>query len=374
MCFSYKAHSQIDYGISGYIFNLSSYSQTRYNKILGIIDIPSEESYSNLLRARLRPTFNIGDNSRFEIQYEVNGILSNRNLFILTEISENRRQLVKLANNLYTDQQLALNHYIDRMFFKHIFDFGEVTIGRQRISWGVGRIWQPADLFNPINPANFSKIEKDGADAVSMKFYLGNFTDFEIVYNPTKQKYPDNIGGRLRTNYSGYDISGIFGHFDDAFLIGGDFAGSILDAGFRGEFVYSFDDGYFGQDFLKFILGLDYQFNQNIYGMIEYQHNGLGTNIRNSYDYIKLARGEILNVGTDYLAVNLAYRLSDLTTLSLTSNSNLIDGSGFLMFTGIYQAAQNWQINLSTMASYGEKGTEYRIYPISAFFVCQYYF
>ncbi len=369
-----NTESDFKFNLTGYVFNLSSYSYSRSNQLLGKIDFEPAESVSDLMRLRLRPTVLFGENTRFEAQYEVNGLLSDRNLYKLNEISENKRQAVKLAWNIHTDEHLVLNHYIDRLFVKQVFDFGEFTAGRQRISWGVGRVWQPTDLFNPLNPANFSKIEKDGVDAVSTKIYIGNFTDLELVYNNTMSKYKDNFGGRFRTNYKEYDLSAVAGYFDGRIVVGGDFTGNLYDAGFRGEFIYSLKGGNFEKEFLKFILGLDYQFDKNIYTLIEYQHNGEGTICRYCYDYTRLVSGEILNVGMNYIAVNANYRINDLTNAGISNNINLNDGSGFASVSGIYQLTQSWQLNLTAMLTYGDIGTEYRIYPYSLYLLTEYFF
>ena len=369
-----SAKSEISLAMTGYIFNLSSYSYIKENRFLGIFDTPSESSLSDLVRARIRPTLHLDENTRIEAQYEVNGIISNKNMFVMTEISENKRQIVKLAQNIHTDTHTVINHYLDRFFIKQIFDFGELSVGRQRVSWGVGRIWQPTDLFNPLNPANFSKIEKDGADVVSAKVYIGNFTDLEIVYNPTMSIYHDNYGARFRTNYKEYDLSLMTGYFDGTYVVGGDFAGNLSDAGFRGEFVYSAVNENVEQDFLKFILGLDYQFSENIYGLIEYQHNGQGTNYRNQYDFVSLLKGDILNVGTNYIALNANYRLNDLTNIGFGNISNINDSSGFFNISGIYQISQSWQFNLTAMLTYGSKGSEYRLYPYAVYMITEWFF
>ncbi len=100
--------SDFKLNLTGYIFNLSSYSFSRSNKLIGIIDIEPAESVSDLMRLRLRPSVLFGENTRIEAQYEVNGLLSDRNLYKLNEISENKRQAVKLAWNLHTDEHLVL--------------------------------------------------------------------------------------------------------------------------------------------------------------------------------------------------------------------------------------------------------------------------
>jgi hypothetical protein len=133
-------------------------------------------------------------------------------------------------------------------------------------------------MFNPINPANYSKTEKDGADALSMKYYAGSLSEINIVYNFRERWDRGNFAARFETNCSGYDLSLMSGYFDKRFVAGSDFAGNLFDAGIRGEIIFTADKDDFDQNFFKYILGADYQFNSDIYALIEYHFNGQGTN------------------------------------------------------------------------------------------------
>jgi hypothetical protein len=250
----------------------------------------------------------------------------------------------------------------------------DITIGRQRISWGTGRIWNPTDLFNPINPASYDKIEKDGADAVSARYYLGNFTDLEVVYNAVDEFNESNYGARFRTNFKDYDFSIVGGYFDQRVVVGADFAGNLLEAGFRGEGIISADNDDLASNFAKCILGLDYQITPELYGLAEYHFNGEGKTNRLDYELTRLISGEILNLKRNYLFLQTTYQIHPLLSSASSLNLNLNDGSGFFNGSLSYSLAENWYLNLGTLLPFGDIFDEYWYYPTSVYLKGEFYF
>jgi hypothetical protein len=125
-----------------------------------------------------------------------------------------RRQLFDLTWEIASGDHYVLMHTIDRIYLRYGFAAGEAVAGRQRIDWGTGRIWNPTDLFHPINPADFSRIEKTGTDALSFKIYLGQFDDVNLVIQPQDRLDDTNAGLRLRTHAGEYDLAVVGGYFD----------------------------------------------------------------------------------------------------------------------------------------------------------------
>lgn len=334
----------------------------------------SNSEFADLARLRLRPTLHLGDNTKIGLEYEIDGLYYSQNTTFGLSSTTPMRQAISLHWEPVSENHLTLSHYIDRLYLDQDFSFGTFVIGRQRISWGTGRVWNPTDIFNPINPANFGKIEKDGADAASMKFYLGQLTDLQLVYNAEYHfKYSD-YAARFHTNILNYDFSLMSGFADKRLVNGGDFAGDIGGAGIRGEALVSTDvinhTGYY----IKWILGADMQFTEKLYGLLEYYHNGQGTLDKLNYDFTGLYEGTILNLAKDYLAVSGTYQLTPLVTVMLTSNSNFNDGSGFVSGTITYSASDNTSIALGTLFTYGGTLTEYWYYPRAYYLKVDTYF
>ncbi|MDE3059145.1 MAG: hypothetical protein KGJ59_14440, partial [Bacteroidota bacterium] len=284
------------------------------------------------------------------------------------------RQAIALHWQPVTKKHFTASHYIDRLYFAHDFSFGKLVLGRQRISWGTGRVWNPTDIFNPINQANFGKIEKDGSDAASLKFDLGQLTNLQVVYNAEYHFNYSDYAARFRTNILGYDFSVMGGFVDKRFVSGGDFAGDVGGAGIRGEALFSSDVLDHTSYFIKWILGADYQFTDKLYGMLEYYHNGQGSLNKLNYDLTGLLNGTLLNLAKDYLVVAGTYQLHPLVLISLSSNSNCNDGSGYLAGTVSYSASDNSSISLGTLFTYGKTFTEYWYYPQSYYAKLETYF
>ena len=357
---------------SGYVMELPLYEniQPTLAQFTGV----SRSEFANLARLRLRPTLHIGDNTKIGLECEVDGLYFSQNVSFGLAPTTPLRQVISLHWQPVNGKHFMISDYIDRLYFDQEFSFGKFVVGRQRISWGTGRVWNPTDIFNPINPANFGKIEKDGADAATMKFYLGQLTDFQLVYNAEYHFESSNYAARFRTNILGYDLAVLAGSADRRFITGGDFAGNVWTAGIRGEALVSEDPSKAGGYYVRWILGMDYQFTDKLYGMFEYYHNGQGTLDRFSYDLIGLYEGRILNLAKDYLAVSGSYQLTPLITAVLSSNSNFNDGSGFLAGTVTYSASDNASIAIGSLYAYGKTFTEYWYYPQAYYLKLETYF
>ncbi len=371
ICFK-NSFAQINYSFSGYVVDLPVYSieNSDLSKLFGM----DQNQFLNLTRLRLRPEIYLWTNARINLEYEADILYSKQNSFSFINTTSTNWQVINLKWDLVNKNNIDVSHYIDRLYLRQGFDWGNIIIGRQRIAWGVGRVWSPTDLFNPINPANFSKIEKDGADAVSLTYSFGNFSDINLVYNPQEKLNTSNIGFRLRTNYDTYDLALVGGYFDTRIIAGGDFAGNLFDAGIRGEGIISMDKNDVRNNFVKFVFGMDNQFTSKLYALIEYQFNGEGKTDKFNYDLFGLLDGRIINLSRNYLFISGSYQLTPLFTVTLSNNSNLNDGSGYFNITSAYSLSDNASLTLGGLRSYGSSFTEYWYYPTSFYLQAEMFF
>ncbi|MFP4370374.1 MAG: hypothetical protein ACLFR2_12415 [Candidatus Kapaibacterium sp.] len=378
----------VELKFGGYLHNTAAYQKSQGDSFFG----QEEDSFlMDIFRARFRPELKLSSNSRITAHYEINLFAADvPPVFFNT--GRTNRQAVNLNWEIASGGDYKAWHYFDMLYYKHMFDFGEITAGRQVISWGTGRVWQPMDVFLPINPANFAKIERDGSDAVSFKYYLGLFSDIEIVFNYAKstiesgEKYY-NAAARYRTNFKEFDLSLMSGFFEnDKMHLGGGFTGNLYDAGIRGEVLYTrameeddsalIPDVLKSRDDLRFIIGIDNQFTSKLYGLAEYQFNGPGADDKKNYVYLfpRLVEGELQNVGVHYIALQANLQAHPLVGLSAMNISNLGDRSGFFMLNGDYNMYSDLNISAGIMLIYGSPGSEYSYYPHAAFLQANYYF
>lgn len=363
--------AQPTYTFSGYVVELPSYQ--RVNDLLSGVFNVAQDQFVNVTRGRLRPSLSLSNSTQLSAEYEIAGTYFSSAVPFSITPQQRRRQLFDLTWTPISASEFVVTHFIDRLYCRSEFDFGEATIGRQRIAWGTGRIWNPTDLFNPLNPTTFAKIEKDGVDAIAAKFFFGGFTDLMVVWNPQKDG-ATNWGARIRTNVNEYDVSVIGGYFDQRVVLGGDFAGNLFDAGLRGEAIVSANANQFRSNFAKWNLGVDYQFTPEFYSLAEYHFNGEGARTKETYELLRLINGEILNLGRRYAALSASYLIHPLVNVSVTGIANTDDGSKFLSATTTYSAADEISLSLGGQIFLGETLTEYWYYPNVAFLKGEIYF
>ncbi len=376
------AFAQFDLEFSGYVVDLPMYQ--RLPGQLASLGGLEKDMAVNLTRLRLRPTLRLWEGASIALEHEVDMVYSSQRMMFASSYGMSNRQAVDLRWHPVSEQHFDLQHYIDRLYFRQNLDWGSFIAGRQRIQWGTGRIWNPTDLFNPINPASFDKIEKDGADAISAKVYLGSFTDLQAVVNFRKARWPKegadtpdstNFGLRFRTNYFEFDMSAMGGWFDRRMIVGGDFAGNLLEAGVRGEAVYVMEDKDLpNSDYMRIVLGADYQFTPEFYALIEYLYNGEGHNNPDQYEIIRLYQGDILNLNQKYLYLGGTYLVHPLVTATVGAVHGLGDGSGFLTGIVSWSSSDNTAVSAGLLLSYGDDYDEYWYYPASLYLKGEWHF
>jgi hypothetical protein len=367
-----SAFPQVNFNFSGYAVELPVYMIMKKYPVL--IPFPVNNQFLNLNRIRLKPELDLWENARVNVEYEIDALYSEKNLlFDLSSVSTNR-QLFGLKWDLINKGNYKVTHYFDRLYFRQDFSWGNISMGRQRIAWGSGRIWNPTDLFNPVNPANFAKIEKDGADVAALAYFFGDFTNLDLVYNPQKKIENSNAGFRFRTNLNKYDLAIVGGYFDKRIDAGWDFAGSVFNAGVRGEGIVSMNKEDLSNNYTRFILGTDYQITPELYALIEYQYNGEGKPNKSNYELLRLVNGEILNLSRNYLAISANYIFSFITSASLLVNQNLNDGSGFVAVSGLYSISSDLSLTIGAQITYGNNFSEYWYFPHSVYSQAEYYF
>lgn len=366
------SQAQYELTFSGYVMDVPV--GQRINSTVARFLQADREQFLNVTRIRLRPTVVLWDNAQLSLEYEVTSLYHSTSMFFPLQGEKNNRQVWDLTWNPVHESRFSVLHFIDRLYWKQSFGFGDVVVGRQRIAWGTGRIWNPTDLFNPLNPTSFAKIEKDGVDALQMKFHLGSFTDLALVVNPQNGWHTSNVGFRFRTNVNEYDFSLVGGYFNDRIVAGTDFAGNLFDAGVRGEGIVSVAPTHPDSNFAKFIVGVDYQFTSKLYALLEYHFNGEGTTDKMSYELARLIEGDILNLGRQYVTISGSYLIHPLVTLMLSLTSNMVDGSQFIGASISFSVEENVMLAVGGQLFRGDDFTEYWYYPNALYLKADIYF
>ena len=372
-------------GLSGYVLTLPVYQRYGDDQLI-LPGLPSSQ-VTELTRLRLRAPIPLGETTYLQVETEAAFEYASEGRFGLQNTSYRSRQMADLTTEILTGQKVKGLALIDRLFLRFDLLGVDIMAGRQRISWGVGRVWSPTDLFNPINPAILGKIEKDGADALLARVTLGDFSDISFVVNGQRESEIQppsgrtdvmkvNAGARIRTLVESVALSAMGGVFDERGVVGGDVTLDVLDAGVRLEALYGFErTGILpSEGYLSLVLGVDNQFTSRLYAMAGYFYNGRGETDRLRYSLAGLLNGDITNLGRHILAVQSSYLVHPLATVSLTIMRNLNDESMLISPQVLYLASESISLSLGGQYFTGGRFSEYWWYPSTVFGRADLYF
>lgn len=182
------------------------------------------------------------------------------------------------ANNDYFDLSAVLSDkpgfvvhtMLDRFYLEYLSGKWEIRAGRQRVNWGIGSVWNPNDLFNAFAFTDFDYEERPGADALRVKYYTGFVSSIELVATAADQFRDATVAALWRFHAGNYDFQLLAGRYEREWVLGGGWAGSIKDAGFKGEFT-RFKDAFAAS------WGLDYTFPKGTYLNLGYLYNSNGS-------------------------------------------------------------------------------------------------
>ena len=270
-CFQINAQEKnSEFTIKGYIKYLPSYLDYDNN---------SNSEINHLIHNRInlkgyfKEHFSIGLELRSRMIYGDNINISNDT------------GIIDLSNFFVDKPKFKLHSMIDRMWFKYQKNKIEISIGRQRVNWGINTIWNSNDLFNAYNFIDFDYIERPGSDVIRFIYNGDNLSSLEFVYKPNLNNL-GVIAALYKINKIGYDFQ-FFGanYYDQDFALGGGWAGNIRNAGFKGEVSYFVTKNPIPDDnSFSLSTSFDYSFKNGIYILGSYLFNSKGVSNSNIFN------------------------------------------------------------------------------------------
>jgi len=242
----------------------------------------------------------------------------------------------------------------DRLYLKLYSSLGNLTLGKQRIAWGSGSVWNPVDIFNPF-VLSFAVREEDRSNVEAVRVEIpvgeaGGVDGFVLTDRPWSVT-PQGI--RAKWNVGRFDLAmsfvdqGNLGH-----QIGFDTAGDVVkDMGMRGEIVFKAAPA---GDYTQAVLGGDYTLNNGVGLNIEYFYNGQGSREKNNYNW-----GTAESVGVDYLYCSANKIINEITTVTVSLLTNLDDQSFMIYPQFTRSLSQNVDLSLEALITGGELGSEF---------------
>lgn len=184
-----------------------------------------------------------------------------------------------LTSYIHRGRSLDWRHSLYRGWVQYERDQFLFTLGRQRVAWGSGRIWNPTDRFNPVVPTAVERDQKTGVDALNAAWRYDDFGSFQMIMAPGRSEHNvvRKVAGRWQDTFGEFDVAVMGGLFGSERVFGIDLSGNIGDGGGRLEVVRS-TSGLNGT-YTQLIAGYDYTLShtwlpEGLYLAIEYFYNG----------------------------------------------------------------------------------------------------
>jgi len=163
------------YTLNGYVKNL----QSIYRIKLGTIDPIFAQD--NLLHNRLNFKYFINENWTFKSDLRNRIFYGERSLFLANFDEDVGNDFFDLSTNIIDANGLLFHSMIDRLYLEYTKGSWEVRLGRQRINWGINTVWNPHDIFNAYNFADFDYEERPGSDALRVTYYTSFASSVEVA-------------------------------------------------------------------------------------------------------------------------------------------------------------------------------------------------
>jgi hypothetical protein len=147
--------------------------------------------------------------------------------------------LWRADQDIVDTENLRWRHLLYRAYLVLEWQPLELVLGRQRVPWGVGRLWNPIDRFNPIPPLALEADQSPGVDAATLRWRFSGFSFLELVLAPLRDPEDGSYAARLHGVLHDVDYSLVAGVFEQAPTVGFDLAGNLGEAAARLEVVWS---------------------------------------------------------------------------------------------------------------------------------------
>ncbi len=287
----YMANNKSDLSLIG----IESDQILTYTELNNRINLRWYPNNTLSFEAGIRNNYTFGN-----MMYQVNKAANN----LYNELLTIETGYLDLTKAWYEDANGVFYTNVDRLFTNVELGQFNVRVGRQRINWGIGMVWQPNDIFNSFNYLNFNYPERPGSDAIRVQYYTGYTSGFDVAYkidNQERSTYALKYGFN-QWNYDWQVMGGVMNQ--EYYAAGLGWSGDIKGAGFNGEATYykpmTSDTSL--KETLLATISFNYTFANSLYLNFSALYNSQGT-LEESRQRILLTRRQYFCFGLYFIKV-----------------------------------------------------------------------
>lgn len=264
--------------------------------------------------------------------------------------------IVDLSWNVVESGNFLWNTTIDRFLIQYTNEKWDITLGRQRVNWGINLVWNPNDIFNTYNFLDFDYEERPGSDAFRVQYYLGNFSKIELAAKKGSTSEDVIIAALYKFNTLSYDVQFLTGIYQKDWVIGAGWAGNVQDTGFKGEVscFIPYETYENSETVLSASASVDYAFKKGLYlnGSLLYLSNARDSTFTGGVlDYAFISAKHLMPYKYS-ASLQLSKEFSPVFYASWHVIYSTTKHSVISMPGVTYSLATNWELNFTGQSFY----------------------
>lgn len=259
----------------------------------------------------------------------------------------------------YSEGEMYARLY--RLYGGYADESHRISLGIQKVSMGVGRIWNPTDLFNPKNPLALEPDEVRGAFALAYTYSPSSLSQMSVV-SAMREDKSFKHAGRIKGYLTVADAALNVIHAEDVTMIGYELEGELMTTGIelRSEGGW-FKDKLLDKTFIQALVGADYGFENSLAIALEWLHTS------RTFEpelLLGIPSGTPNNLvrSRDYAGISGSYELDPLLYGALSAIISAKDGSFYLSPSVRYSLDDDMTLVLGALLHGGEDESEFGNY------------
>jgi hypothetical protein len=271
--------------------------------------------------------------------------------------------------------------FFDRLNLQLALPTGDVTVGRQAITFGKAYFWNPLDIFLPFDPRQFDRDYKAGVDALRVDIPLAAFTGINLIGVAGREldssgKFTDRgtlnaswygsaVLGRIFTTLSGWDLAVQGGKIYAGYQLGGGLVGEIGVLEARAEASYFWSQtsdplpfplrGALVEDNFTGVIGFGHRFVSTLTVEIEYLYNGAGDSDDLNASLLRFGTGSTLQLSEHLIGLLVSYEFLPIITGQVITLYSFDSPSSQIQPILTWSVSENTELLLGASINFGER-------------------
>ncbi len=269
-------------------------------------------------------------------------------------------------------EQAVIHSTIDRFYVHFSKGKWDITLGRQRINWGINTIWNPNDIFNTYSFTDFDYEERPGSDALRVQYATGPTGSIEFAARLFTDIDYISMGSIWRFNKWNTDFQVISGVLHQDIVLGLGWSTYFGNNGCKGEMSYFINYTDTANSRHQFVgtLSWDYMLDNNGLVSVGFLYNHLGvTSLSSSSIFAIQPTARMLYPYRYTLLVGYMQPIKEIISLSI--NALYSPGESHSLFVSPsfqYLINENWDISFVSQIALGMENNEFKS-PLQVFFL-----